>query len=97
MRQLRSNERYDITMCSRILFHVYADSRPHVLQTKELQKGIVVVCQGAELIEEGLGTGAPVCTHQDGTRFLLNADTFDDSGGQSSVVKVYEMNSARLN
>jgi len=92
-RRLRSDEKVDIALDPTVSIRVYADCRPHLLQTTNLQKGLVLIWRGNELIEEGLGFGVPVCRYRDGTRFSLRADTYvDDSRGFLSVRKVYDMN-----
>ena len=97
MRQVGAGDTYDIPTHSKIVFRVYADSRPQVLQTAKLQKGIIIVCDGVELIEEGLGIGVPVCVYEDGTRFSLSADTYvDDTGNGLSVVKTFKINGIAL-
>lgn len=59
----------------------------------KLQKGAVLVFNGGELAEEGLGIGAPVCLYGDGARFSLDAATFvDNSKIVPSIVKIYDMN-----
>jgi len=92
-RRLRSDEKVDIALSPTVSIRVYADCRPNLLQTTNLQKGLVLLWRGNELIEEGLGFGVPICRYSDGTRFSLSADTYvDDSGGLPSIRKVYDMN-----
>ena len=92
-RRLRLDEKIDLVFDGRIALRFYADSRPHAYQTARLQKGAIIVCNGMELVEEGLGIGVPVCRYQDGTRFSLSADTFaDDSDENPRLVKIYDMN-----
>jgi hypothetical protein len=92
MRLLRLNERVDFSISSSVSLRVYADSLPRVLQTAKLQKGPILVCNGKELAEEGLGLGVPVCRYVDGTRFSLSADTFvDHSRRRQSIVKIYNI------
>lgn len=93
MRRLSLHESAELPMNSRASLRVYADSRPHVLQTASLQKGIILVCNGRELVEEGLGIGVPVCRYRDSTHFSLSAETFVDQSEQDlTIIKVYNMN-----
>jgi hypothetical protein len=93
MKRLQLNETIDIRFGPRLSLRFYADSRPHAFQTEKLHKGAVVVCNGTELVEEGLGIGVPVCRYQDGTRFSLSAETFvDDSRQNPTLIKIYDMN-----
>jgi hypothetical protein len=93
MRQLLIDEKIEFPLTSRVSIRVYADSQPHALQTMKLQKGAVLVLNGRELAEEGLGLGFPVCLYEDGARFSFNAVTFvDDSKAVPSVTKIYDMN-----
>lgn len=93
MKQVTFGENAEVTLSARVCIRVYADSRPHSLQTMKLQKGGVLVFNGRELVEEGLGIGAPVCLYRDGARFSLNAVTFlNNSKTDPSVTKIYDMN-----
>jgi len=92
-RQLSIDEKIEFPLTSRVSVRVYADSRPHVLQTMKLQKGGILVLNGQEFAEEGLGLGFPVCLYEGGACFSLDAVTFaDDSNANPSVTKIYDMN-----
>ncbi len=93
MRQLHIENEIDFILGPRLWLRFYADSRPHVLQTARLQKGAIIVYDGKELVEEGIGIGVPVCRYRDGTRFSLHAETLvDDSKTNPTLVKIYDMN-----
>lgn len=93
MKRLQLDEKIDLRFGPRLALRFYADTRPHTFQTARLHKGAVVICNGTELVEEGLGIGVPVCRYQDGTRFSLGADTFVGNSDQNlTLVKIYDMN-----
>jgi hypothetical protein len=58
---------------------VYLDSRPHCMETSPLHKGLVLMANNEELIQEGIGFGVPVVKYKDKTYF--------SGSSQSTVVQ----------
>jgi hypothetical protein len=54
---------------------LYPDCRPNNLEASDLQKGLVLVYMGKEVVEEGVGFGAPVVLYSDGPHFSSTSES----------------------
>lgn len=68
--------------------HLYADTRPHIGKVARLQKGLVLVVDGQEQIEEGFGFGLPLI-EVNGQAYLSRSASIERSG--NTLVKRFEM------
>ena len=66
---------------------LYSDSRPHCMETTPLHKGLVLMLDNEELIEEGMGLGLPVVKYNDKTFFSSSADVAIQKNGSAFYLK----------
>jgi hypothetical protein len=72
---------------------LYPDSRPHCLESSDLQKGLVMAFRGKEIVGEGVGFGVPVVLYSDGQYFSSSAESWVQESSASIVglTKVYRI------
>ena len=63
-----------VNLTNRLSVRLYLDSRPHCMETAPLHKGLVLVLDNQEVVEEGMGFGVPVVKYQDKTYFSSSAE-----------------------
>src|SRR5512143_2635224 len=78
-------------LSERTALRIYPDTHPHYLEISTLHKGLIIVYDGYERVEEGAGFGVPIIKY-DKTHFPSSAQCFlkkNDNG--YVIVKSFEM------
>ena len=84
-------------LSNRLSVRIYRDCRPNCLETGALQKGLVQMLDGEELIEEGVGFGVPVVKYQDKTFFSSQAEVSTKEIGRDIIItKVFTLDTVSL-
>jgi hypothetical protein len=84
-------------LSNRLSVRIYRDCRPNYLETGALQKGLVLLLDGEELIEEGVGFGVPVVKYEDKTFFSSQVDvSIREIGCDIIITKVFTLDTVSL-
>ena len=84
-----------VPMHDGLALRMYTDTRPHVGKVASLQKGLVLVYEGQEWVEEGYGFGLPIVQAGDVAYLSRHATTSLIQGQDGvTVVKSYTMDVA---
>jgi len=76
-----------IPLTTQLSLRIYPDSRPHCMETADLQKGLIMMLDGKELVEEGLGFGVPVVKYLDKTYFSSKAKISKQKTSSGYLIK----------
>jgi hypothetical protein len=79
-------EPFDYNAYRGVSIRLYPDSRPHTLEIAALQKGLLLVADGNELVGEGVGFGVPVVKYGDKTFFSGTAETSVQKDGDHPAI-----------
>lgn len=72
---------------------LYSDTRPHYQHIAELQKGLILVYRGTELVGEGTGFGVPIVRCRDKTYFSGSSSIqIFQKGNRTTIIKHFVLN-----
>ena len=84
---------YFFSLSESLALKIYSDSTPKNMKIADLQKGLILLCNGIDVVGEGTGFGVPIAKYHDETFFsgssLLH---FRNKGGVLEIRKEFFMN-----
>ena len=84
----RIEKPFTFNLSENLALRIYPDNRPKNLEVAALQKGLVLIVNDSELIEEGVGFGVPVIKYSDTTFFSRTATAYVEEQNENSIMIV---------
>jgi hypothetical protein len=92
VKPIDSSQSVTMHITDHLSVRAYKDCRPTCLETGSLQKGLVLMLDGRELIEEGIGFGVPIVKYTDKTFFSRTADiSIQENDSDWTLTKVFSL------
>ena len=91
-------DEHTIPISDSIMLRVYSNTRPHNQKMASLQKGLILVVNGAETVGEGTGFGLPVLEYSHETLFSASSTVHVSARlGKRVIVKRFSMDRVARN
>ncbi len=85
-------DKFSVPVSDHLALEVYSSTKPLNLKIANLQKGLILTCEGKQLVGEGTGFGFPVLVSSEETVFSGSASvTLSRSSSDVVVRKVFRM------
>jgi hypothetical protein len=84
----------EFKVSNNLSLRLYEDSRPYNYEIGKIQKGLVLLNKGKEIIGEGAGFGVPVAKYRDKTFFPGSAKIYTTD--EKNFVKIFKLNTVSL-
>jgi hypothetical protein len=76
-----------VPISDHLSIRAYSDTKPHNWKIADLQKGLILVHEGIEMVGEGTGFGFPVVVYEDETFFPGSAKVFAFRQAECFVIR----------
>ena len=76
---------HTFTMSDSLALRVYSNTNPQNMKIADLQKGLILLCNGTDVIGEGTGFGVPIAKYSDETSFQVHPSFM--FAGRETVLK----------